>query len=193
MLSNATILSSNDNEESLHEAVSAPQRLWIGSARGDWQAGKNDIATLSWSAKVNDQGNQGLGGLVLQEAGYSSDVSEYDLRLNNARTLSANTLHETRVGYSWKRTLQVPNSSAPNLEVAGYFTGGGATSQNLNDRERDLEVDDDILATRGRHELNFGFQSITSLVHNYDPSTCNGASVKQWTPDGSFEFIDPPS
>ena len=174
---NATILDASMNQASLHQAVSAPQRLWIGSARGDWQVGKNDIATLSWSANVNHQGNQGLGGLVLQEAGYSSDVSEYDLRLNNVLTLSANTLHETRIGYSWKRTLQAPNSSAPNLEVAGYFTGGGATSQNLNDHERDLEVDDDILATRGKHQFNFGFQSITSFVHDYDPNTFNGAYV----------------
>ena len=174
---NATILDSSGNEEPVHQAVGAPQRLWIGSARGDWQANKNDIATLSWSANVNDQGNQGVGGLVLQEAGYSSDVSEYDLRLTNALTLSANTVHETRIGYSWKRTQQSPNSLVPNLQVAGYFTGGGATSQNLNDRERDLEVDDDILATRGKHELSFGFQSITSFVHDYDPNTFNGAYV----------------
>jgi hypothetical protein len=174
---NATILDSSGNQTPLHQAVSAPQRLWIGSARGDWQVSKNDIATLSWSAHVNDQGNQGVGGLVLQEAGYSSDVSEYDLRLSNTLTLNANTLHETRIGYSWKRTLETPNSSAPNLQVAGYFTGGGVTSQNLNDRERDLEVDDDILATRGKHQLNFGFQSITSFNHDYDPNTFNGAYV----------------
>jgi len=174
---NATILDSGGNQAPLHQAVSAPQRLWIGSARGDWQVSKNDTATLSWSANVNDQGNQGVGGLILQEAGYSSDVSEYDLRLTNTLTLNANTLHETRIGYSWKRTRQSPNSSAPNLQVAGYFTGGGATSQNLNDRERDLEVDDDILVTRGKHEFKFGFQSITRFVHDYDPNTFNGAYV----------------
>jgi hypothetical protein len=26
-------------------------------------------------------------------------------------------------------------------DVAGYFTGGGATSRDLNDRERNLEID----------------------------------------------------
>lgn len=120
---------------------------------------------------------------MLEEAGYSSNVSEYDLRLTNTLTLSANALHETRIGYSWQRTLQAPNSSVPNLEVAGYFTGGGATSQNLNDRERDLEVDDDILATRGKHELNFGFHRLTcgivAGVENRSASTSeNIRSVK---------------
>ncbi len=174
---NAKILDSAYSLTPLRQTVSAPQRLWIGSARLDSQTSKNDITTLSWSANVNDQGNQGVGGLVLQEAGYSSDVSQYDLRLLNTLTLSPNTLQETRIGFSWKRTLQQPNSTSPNLQVAGYFTGGGATSQNLNNRERDLEVDDDIIATRGKHQVNFGVQSITSFVHAYDPNTFNGAYV----------------
>ncbi|MDQ2835144.1 MAG: TonB-dependent receptor [Acidobacteriota bacterium] len=174
---NATTLDSNENLAPLRQTVSAPQRLWIGSVRGDWQVNEKDVATLSYSGNVNDQGNQGVGGLILQQAGYSSDVSEYDLRFTNAWTLNANTLHETRIGYAWKRTQRAPNSLTPNLQVAGYFTGGGATSQNLNDRERDLEVDDDVLATRGKHQINFGFQSISSFVHDYDPNTFNGAYV----------------
>jgi hypothetical protein len=38
-------------------------------------------------------------------------------------------------------------------------------------------VDDDIIATRGRHEIGFGGQSIISFVHDYDPNTFNGAYV----------------
>lgn len=174
---NARILDPSYNLIPLRQTVGAPQRLWIGSARLDSQISNNDLTSLSWSANVNDQGNQGVGGLVMQEAGYSSDVSQYDLRLLNTLTLGTNTLQETRIGYSWKRTVQKPNSTAPNLQVAGYFTAGGATSQNLNNRERDLEVDDDIIATRGKHQINVGVQSITSFVHAYDPNTFNGAFV----------------
>jgi hypothetical protein len=185
---NATTLDSDGNQVPLHQTVSTPQRLWIGSVRGDWQVNQKDTATLSYSGNVNDQGNQGVGGLISQDAGYSGDVSEYDLRFTNAFTINANTLHETRIGYAWKRTRQLPNSTAPNLQVAGYFTGGGATGQNLNDRERDLEIDDDILATRGNHEISFGFQSITSFVHDYDPNTFNGAYVFG---GGSAPVLDP--
>jgi hypothetical protein len=56
-------------------------------------------------------------------------ASEYDLRFTNTLTLNANLLHETRIGYSWKRTAEAPNSTAPALQVAGYFTSGGATTQ----------------------------------------------------------------
>jgi hypothetical protein len=174
---NAITLDGNGNQTPLHETVTAPQRLWIGSARGDWQVSSRDVATLSFATNVNNLGNQGVGGLTLPEAGYSSLMSEYDLRLTNTQTFNANLLHETRVGYTWKRTEQTPLSAVPSLQVAGYFTGGGATSQNLNDRERDLEIDDDVMFTRGKHSLKVGAQSLGFFVHNYDPDSFNGAYV----------------
>jgi hypothetical protein len=104
-------------------------------------------------------------------------VSEYDQRLLNTQTVGANMLHETRIGYSWKRTEQTPLSTEPSLQVAGYFVGGGSTSGDLNSRERDLEADDDVILTRGRHTLKFGVQSLVALEHDYDPDTFNGAFV----------------
>lgn len=174
---NAITLDGDGNQTPLHATVAAPQRLWIASAREDWQVTSKDVATLSFAANVNNLGNQGVGGLTLPEAGYSSLMSEYDLRLTNTQTFNANLLHETRIGYTWKRTEQAPLSAAPSLEVAGYFTGGGATSQNLDDRERDLEIDDDVMFTYGKHSFRIGAQSLVFFVHNYDPNTFNGAYV----------------
>jgi hypothetical protein len=174
---NATTLDANGNPAPFQQTVAAPQRLWIASARGDWQVTPNDTAALSFLAHTNDLSNQGVGGLTLPEAGYTSLVSEYDLRLTNTQTLSANALHETHIGYTWKRTAQTPLATDPALEVAGYFVGGGATSQNLNDRERDLEIDDDVMVTRGKHNVKIGAQSLGIFVHDYDPTTFNGAYV----------------
>jgi hypothetical protein len=174
---NATTLDTTGNPAPLQQTVAAPQRLWIGSAREDWQVTPNDTAALSFSAHVNNLNNQGVGGLTLPEAGYSSLVSEYDLRLTNTQTLSPNALHETHFGYTWKRTAQTPLATDPALQVAGYFVGGGATSQNLNDRERYLEIDDDVMVTRGKQEVKIGPRSLGIFVHDYDPSTFNGAYV----------------
>ncbi len=143
-------LGPNGNGVPSQQTVSAPQRLWIASARGDWQVSPSDVASVSLSANVNNEGNQGVGGQTLADAGYSSLVSEYDLRFHSAQTISPNVLHETHIGYSWKRTEQTPLSNTPSLQVAGYFLGGGATSGNLNNRERDLEVDEDMTVAHGR-------------------------------------------
>ncbi|HEX3892631.1 MAG TPA: TonB-dependent receptor [Terracidiphilus sp.] len=174
---NALTLDANQNQVAEHDTVAAPQRLWIGSARADWMITDKNMVAVSYAARVNDLGNQGIGGLVLPEAGYSGRLAEYDLRLSDTYTINTNMLHETHVGYTWKRTAQIPNSTAPALQVAGYFDGGGATSQNLNNRERDLEVDDDVMMTRGPHSFKFGAQSLGILVHAYDPDTFNGAYV----------------
>jgi Carboxypeptidase regulatory-like domain len=174
---NAVSLDSNGNQTPVNQSVQAPQRLWIATARTDWQVTPKDLATLSFSSNVNNLGNQGIGGLTLAEAGYDNLASEYDLRFHNTLMWKPNLLHETRIGYSWKRTEQTPLSSAPSLQVAGYFTGGGSTSQNLNDRERDLEIDDEVMATHGRHEIKFGVQALGIFVHDYDPDTFNGQFV----------------
>jgi len=174
---NAIILDANNNQESLHQTVSAPQRLWIASARGDMQITPNDSAVVSFSANVNDLENQGVGGLTLVEGGYSSHVSQYNLHLMNTQILSTNLVHETRIGYTWKDTAQTPLSTAPQLQVAGFFVGGGSTGQQLDNRERDLEVNDDLLYARGKHTLKFGVKALGYFVHDSDPDTFNGAFV----------------
>jgi hypothetical protein len=174
---NAIGLDGNLNQVAEQATVAAPQERWIGSARSDWQLTEKDIATISYTANRNSLGNQGVGGQTLSEAGYSRLSSEYDLQFSNTYTPNANLLHSTKIGYSWKRTEQTPNSTAPALQVAGFFNGGGATSQQLNDRERDLEIDEEVLLTRGRHEFKFGAQSLGIFVHDYDPDTFNGAYV----------------
>lgn len=173
----AVSLDAKGNQVPVNQSVEAPQQLWIASTRSDWQVTAKDLVTLSFSSNVNNLGNQGIGGLMLADAGYDSLTSEYDLRFHNTLTINPNTLHETRIGYSWKRTQQMPLSTAPSLQVAGYFTGGGATSQNLNDRERDLEVDDEVMVSHGKHEIKFGLQALGIFVHDYVPDTFNGAFV----------------
>ncbi len=159
------------------QTVSAPERLWIASARGDWQVSPSNTIGLSFSVNVNNEDNQGIGGLTLADAGYSSLLAEYDLRLHDTQTVSPTLLHQTHISFSWKRTEQTPVSSAPSVQVSGYFLGGGATSQNLNNRERDLEIDDDMTVIHGKHTVAFGVQSLGIFIHDYDSDTFNGGYV----------------
>ncbi len=172
---NAITLDSSGDQTPLHQSVAAPQRLWIASARADFQATKSDMFTLSFSANTNNLANQGMGGLVLDDAGYDSTVGEYDLRATNTQTISVNLLHETHAAWTWKDTAQSPLSTAPSLNVAGFFLGGGSTAQQLNDRERNLEVDEDLIYTHKKQTWKIGAQSLGIFVHETDPNTFNGA------------------
>jgi Carboxypeptidase regulatory-like domain/TonB dependent receptor len=174
---NAVVLNGQGVETPLSENVSAAQQLWIGSVRTDWQLTRRNTLAATYSANVNDLSNVGSGGLVLPEAGYNSTVSEHDLRLTEIFTPGPSLLHETRIGFTWKNTQDVPLSSAPSLQVAGAFVGGGATAGRLQDRERDLEVDDDLLWSHGKHSVKFGVASLGAMIHDEDPDTFNGAFV----------------
>jgi hypothetical protein len=174
---NAVVLNSQGDETTANENVSAPQRLWIGSVRTDWQLNPKNMLAATYSANLNDSDNVGSGGLVLAEAGYNSTVSEQNLRLTDIFTLSPTLLHETHIGFTWKNTSDVPVSSAASLQVAGAFTGGGATAGHLQNRERDLEVDDDVMWSHHKHSMKIGVASLGILVHDFDPDTFNGAFV----------------
>jgi hypothetical protein len=174
---NAVVLNSEGEQTPLSENVPAPQHLWIGSARTDWQLDAKNMLAATYSANINNSDNVGSGGLVLEEAGYGSTVSEQDLRLTDIFTLSPTLLHETHIGFSWKNSADVPLSTAPSLQVAGAFIGGGSTAGYLQYRERDLEVDDDILWTHHKHSVKIGVASLGIFVHDVDPNTFNGAFV----------------
>src|SRR3984957_7020160 len=174
---NAVVLNDNSDETPLSHNVSAPQRLWIGSVRTDWQLNAKNMLAATYSANLNDSDNVGSGGLVLPEAGYNGTISEQNLRLTDVFTLSPTLLNETHIGFTWKSTTDIPISTAPSLQVAGAFTGGGATAGHLENRERDLEVDNDFLWTHHKHSLKMGVTSLGALVHYYDPDTFNGAFV----------------
>ena len=174
---NAVVLDSQGDQAPLSESISAPQRLWIGSVRTDWQLSPKNMLVAAYSANVNDSDNVGSGGLVLAEAGYNSTVSEQNLRLTDVFTVSPTLLHETHIGFTWKSTNDAPLSTAPSLQVAGAFIGGGATAGYLQNRERDLEVDDDVMWSHHKHSVKIGVASLGILVHDNDPDTFNGSFV----------------
>jgi hypothetical protein len=172
---NAVVLGPNYEPAPLKQTIPTPQRLWIGSIRWEDQVNSVETIAVSFSANASNSANDGTGGLNLAESGYDSNNSDYDLRLNHTQIFNTNLLHETRLSYTWKTTTQRPLSTAPQVQVLGYFTGGGSTSQQLNYKERDFEADDDVLVTKRKHTWKLGVQSLGIFVQDFDPDTFNGA------------------
>ena len=112
---------------------------------------------------------------MLPEAGYNTTLSEQSVRLTHSLVLGPNLLNQARAGITWKSTGETPDSTAPSVTVAGAFVGGGSTAGALRDRERDIEVDDDLGWTHKQHTLRFGVTALGALGSNYDPNTFNGS------------------
>ena len=154
--------------------VATPQRLWLGTARIDWQLGAKNTFITSYSATVNHLENVGVGGSSLAETGYNSETYEHMFRLSDVTTGSEHFMHEARVSLRWDGQNDTPNSTAPQLQVAGAFTGGGASIGAQQLHELNVEIDDDAIITTKNHMFKFGTQMMIYDEHQQLTTNFNG-------------------
>lgn len=173
---NAQGLSSTLSPIPLLATVAAPTALWLGQVRAGLQVSPHDFGTASFSANENDGLNQGIGGLVLQEAGFNSHARELTLRATNDLTVGS-FLHQTRIGFTWKTAGQNPLSSGPSLSVAGFFTGGGSAQGASLQRDNVLEADEIFATTKSHFDVKGGTQILSRIINDRVPNAFNGAYI----------------
>ena len=158
---NAISLNGAGAAAALTASVPDPQRLWLGTARVDWQVGAKNTLISTYSANVNSLQNLGVGGSTLAEAGYGSQTYEHMFRVSDITTASAHLMHEARASFRWSGDAATPVSAAPQVQVAGAFTGGGSTLGPQRASEFEIEADDDAILTTKAHTMKFGTQFLS--------------------------------
>ncbi len=171
---NAITLDPSGAQMSTVANVPTPQALWEGQARLDWQLGSKNTLATTFSSNVNDLQNEGVGGTMLAETGYSGHGYEHILRFSNLTTASPHFVHEARLSLRWDGEDDTPVSDAPQINVAGSFTGGGATVGRQQLHEFNLEADDDAILTSKRHNLKVGTQLMLYRERQQLTSNFNG-------------------
>lgn len=171
---NAITLDSAGKPVSTIANVTTPQRLWEGMARVNWQLNPKNTFIASYSANVNQLQNVGVGGTALAETGYDSQQWEHVLRFTDVTTASAKLMHESRLSLRWDGENDRPRSTAPQVSVAGAFTGGGAAVGAQKIHELVVEVDDDAILTAKNHLLKFGGQFFLDNEHRSLTTNFNG-------------------
>ncbi len=174
---NAVTLDAGGNQVSTTANVATPQQLWVGLARLDWQVGAKNTLIASYSANVNHLQNVGVGGTALAENGYDSGQYEHMLRLSDVTTASAHLMHEARVSLRWSGETDVPGSTAPQVQVAGAFTGGGATIGPQRLHDFNVEFDDDAILTTKKHTIKVGTQLLSNTAREQLSTNFNGTYV----------------
>ena len=155
---NAFVPDANGNPVNTLDTVPIPQRLWEGNARVDVQLGPKNFAFVTFAANVRHFENQGVGGQTLREAGYDSGQNDFTTEASDIATISPKLVHEARASYEHYTITDIPASTAPSLQVAGFFTGGGATIGNDRDLRSRIEYDDDFILTTKKHLIKSGVQ-----------------------------------
>jgi hypothetical protein len=154
--------------------VPAPQQLWVGTARMDWQLGAKNTFIVSYGANVSHLASVGVGGTTLASAGYDSGKYDHTLRISDITTASPKLMHEARLGLRWDGETDVPESTLPQVQVAGAFTGGGATIGQQRLHDFNIEFDDDAIWTPKNHSIKIGTQMMIYNDHNQMTTNFNG-------------------
>jgi len=171
---NAITVNAAGQQSPLLQTVPAPQNLWIGNAKVDWQLGPKNTFIASIDTFNNDRKNVGVGGVWLAENGY--DTSNYDnnIHITDVTTISPKIMHEARIGLELEGFTNTPNSTAPQVQVAGAFTSGGGSQGNSHESELWLTLIDDAIISTKNHLIKIGVQPEFIHIQQHFPTNFNG-------------------
>jgi hypothetical protein len=139
----------------IDQNVAAPQRHFFGSFRAFHDFDNGDQVWVGYSYEDQKLTNQGVGGLVLPEAGYTTGFTEHEINVSYRHIFSSKWVNQLRFLVGHNDNPTVSNVAAPQIVVQGYFTGGGAQA-NLHRTEAHFDGTDFVSYTNGRHMLVFG-------------------------------------
>jgi len=135
--------------------VPAPLRHSFVALRAFHDFATGDQVWVAYSYENQTKKNQGVGGTVLPEAGYSTDNMEQEVNVSYRHIFSPKWANQLRflVGHNAQPIFS--NVAAPQVMVEGYFTGGGAQADS---KRTETHVDGTDFATYsgGKHVLTFG-------------------------------------
>ena len=137
------------------ENVPAPQRHFFGSFRAFHDFDNGDQVWVGYSYEDQKLKNQGVGGIVLPEAGYTTGFTEHELNVSYRHIFSSKWVNQLRFLFGHNDNPTISNVAAPQMVVQGYFTGGGAQAD-LHRTEAHFDGTDFVTYTNGRHMLIFG-------------------------------------
>ncbi|SEG15853.1 Carboxypeptidase regulatory-like domain-containing protein [Bryocella elongata] len=156
------------------QTVAAPQHMFIGNLKTDWQLGEKNTLIASFDHWSNDRPNFNVGGTNLPENGYDNSQYDENLHLALVTTISPKIMHEGRIGMEWDGYTYAPNSTAPQVSVAGAFTGGGSALGAAHEHEIWSSIIDDIIIQTKNHLIKVGIQPEFVHLNTYSPTNFNG-------------------
>jgi hypothetical protein len=171
---NAVGVNAAGTQTPILETVAAPQHLFVGNAKTDWQLGPKNTFIVSFDHFSNDRPNYGVGGTTLPEAGYERRDYDENLHATLVTVISPKIMHEGRIGLEWDGQADAPNSFAPSVSVAGAFTAGGSPAGAFQEHEIWSTIIDDVIIQTKDHLMKIGVQPEFVHISATLPTNFNG-------------------
>ena len=151
-----------------------PQVRTDFTPRFDYQLAAKNTLTVRYQYETNSQHNDGIGSLDLPSTGYNLDSTENTIQIVDSQIFSDKLINETRFEYQRDKSEQNPLSSTPTVQVQGAFTGGGSSTQVVNDHQDHFEVQNYTSLALAKHFIRFGGRLRTTRDANYSNSQSLG-------------------
>ncbi len=151
-------------------------RLNIGP-RVDYQLGKNDTLTFRYQYWRNNEQNQGIGAFTLPTQAYNTLETEQTVQAGETHIIGANIVNETRFQFLHDVTAQNPNSTAPTVNVQGFFIAGGNSQGSENNDENRYEFQNYTSVVHGKHMIKFGARLRQESVTDSSTSQFNSTYI----------------
>lgn len=151
-----------------------PQVRTDFTPRFDYQLAEKNTLTVRYQFETNTQTNDGIGAQDLPSTGYNITSTENEIQLVDSQIFSDKLINETRFEYSRDKSAQNPLSATPTIRVQGAFTGGGSSTQVINDHQDHFEVQNYTSLALSKHFIRFGGRLRTTRDANYSNSQALG-------------------
>ena len=142
--------------------------------RADFQLTPKNTLTVRYQFEQNDQNNDGISGQTLPTTGYNLDATENTIQLVDTQLFSDKLINETRFEYERDLSTQAPLTVAPTVQVQGSFTGGGSSTQTINDHQDHFEFQNYTSLALAKNFIRFGGRLRTTRDANYSNSQSLG-------------------
>jgi len=150
-----SVVFAEDLSGPIRENVASPSRTTQLAFRVTHHFNERHTMALQYKYKDFSAENQGVGGVVLPEAGFRTQVREDDLSFSDSHTFSPKLVNQLQVMYERDHDPTVSTTHQQALAVIDTLVRGGAQADRLF-TQNSLKINDVVSWNRGRHLLKFG-------------------------------------
>ena len=150
-----------------------PQRHWLVGPHADYQINPNNTLTARYLFTRAEITDAGVGSFDLISRG-THVLTTFNTGQISETSIHGTLVNEIRFQFFRRASETNANQTAPQVQVLGAFTGGGATIPHGSDAQNNYELQNYTSIVRGRHFMRFGMRLREQTIDNVSPSNFNG-------------------
>ncbi|MGH9824864.1 MAG: TonB-dependent receptor domain-containing protein, partial [Blastocatellia bacterium] len=139
----------------IQENVPAPARTLLVAAQIGHALSDTNTFSVRYSYLGDSVMNQGVGGTVLPEAGFTTKNTEQEINYSQQTVFSAKLVNSFRILVGYERHSSTSMTQRPGIVVLDAFTGGGAQADQLR-TEYHMQLTDTLSYSTGMHLIKAG-------------------------------------